>query len=142
MFNQFNPPLYHMADVEFVFDNDDLLRGKLVEPGVWYRLKIGPASQKLSKDSQSTNVEVPTRIIKNADTGDTEYAGVPITLRFNSKAKGFAIGFFASLGAEPTADKPFSFTNADGREIEAFIERKEYEGRLSNTCEHKYRTAA
>ena len=130
-----------MTDVLIEFSNDDLLRGKLVEPS-WYRMKIGETKTSMSKDGGSTNYEVEMRIIKNADNGSTEYTDVPVSARFNSKAKGFMVGFFESLGMEVGPGRPFNLGASEGHEIDAFIERNEFEGKLSNRINHKYRKAA
>lgn len=129
-----------MTDVLIEFSNEDILRGKLVEPA-WYRMKIGPTKTSLSKDGGSTNYEVEMTILRNADNGSTEYADVPVSARFNSKAKGFMVGFFAALGIEVGPGRPFNLGASEGKEIDTFIERNEYEGKLSNKINHKYRTA-
>lgn len=130
-----------MTDILIEFSNEDILRGKLVEPS-WYKLKIGEIKTSMSKAGDSTNYAVEMTIIRNSDNGSEEFAGVPVTARFNSKAKGFMVGYFAALGIEVGPGKPFNLGASEGREIDAFVERKEYEGKLSNDITHKYRAAA
>lgn len=129
------------TDILIEFSNEDILRGKLVEPA-WYRMKIGDTKTAMSKDGQSTNYEVEMTIIKNADNGNEEFTGVPVSARFNSKAKGFMVGYFAALGIEVGPGRPFNLGASMGREIDAFVERNEFEGKLSNRINHKYRVAA
>jgi hypothetical protein len=123
------------------FSKRDLLRGKAVEPA-WYRMRIEGVGEKLSADGGSTNYPVEGTIIKNADTGSEEFAGVPIDWNFNSKAMGFAIGFLQSLGVEVNDKDRFDLNAASGMEIEVWVENKVYEGRTLNNVTHKYRKAA
>ena len=46
-----------MTDILIEFSNEDILRGKLVEPA-WYRLKIGEIKTSMSKAGDSTNYAV------------------------------------------------------------------------------------
>ena len=121
------------------FSEDDLLRGKIVEPA-WYSLLIKATSESLSKDGDSTNYLVETTILKNADNGSEDFAGVPIELRFNSKAKSFSVGFFNALGVDVKPNARYEFDAAVGKTIDAFIETDTWQGRLKNQVNHKYRT--
>lgn len=124
------------------FSQDDILRGKLLTPG-WYRVVIGLYSEANAKSRESTNWKFEdTRVIKNAENGSEEFTGVPLTLLFNSKAKGFLVGFLSALGAEIKAGSRFNLENASGKEVEVFVENDTYEGRMVNRINHKYRTAA
>jgi hypothetical protein len=78
----------------------------------------------------------------NADTGGSEFTGVPIQIQFNSKptAKGFIEGFLRGLGVEVEATR-YDLANAVGKTVEAYVEHKEFEGRIRNTVNHKYRKA-
>jgi len=123
------------------FGDRDLLRGKLVTPG-WYRVKIesvGEAPAKQSEKGPSTNYPVEGTIIFNGDTGDKEFAGVPLDWNFNSKAIGFAVGFLQAFGVEVKAGTKFDLASAAGRELDVFVENGEYQGRMLNRVNHKYR---
>jgi hypothetical protein len=99
------------------FTQDDLNRGKLVDPGN-YILEIGELNEGPSKGGDSTNIVYEnSRIIANADNGDTSFAGVPLYIRFNSKAKGFMIGFFSALKGE-------AVTSADRFDTRAPVGKK------------------
>lgn len=120
---------------------DDILRGKIVTPS-WYKVKIEDVKEALSKDGQSTNWNVEARIICEADTGDVTFAQVPLRWNFNSKAKGFAIGYLEILNDEEVkAGVRYDLAQSKGREIEVFVETGEYEGRPQNKVNHKYRKA-
>jgi len=127
------------------FNEQDILRNKIVTPG-WYHVRV---DRVLEKPSTGTNPETTTiwplegTIIKNADNGSEEFAGVPTPAGWNfndnPKAKGFMIGFFSSLGAEVTPGTRMELKVAEGKELEVFIENDTYEGRIVNRINHKYR---
>jgi hypothetical protein len=48
-------------------------------------------------------------------------------------------GFLEALGYEVKAGARFDIAACAGKEIDAFIENNEYEGRISNRINHKYR---
>ena len=123
------------------FSDSDLLRNKIVEPA-WYLLDIqAHRTWTPTKDGQSNNCHFETVIEKNADSGDTTFASVPIELQFNDKpkAKGFLEGFLRGLGVDVQAGQRYDLNSAAGKKIEAFIENDTYNGRLVNRCNHKYR---
>lgn len=124
------------------FSQEDINRGKLIVPA-WYRVHIDDISSALSKNGDSTNYLVKATILKNADNGDMEFGGFPTPYwNFNSKAKGFMIGFFASFGIEPTAGQRLDLEAMKGRDLEVFIENELYENRMINRINHKYRKAS
>jgi hypothetical protein len=120
------------------FNDRDLLRGKVVEPA-WYLVQIVSVGEAPSKDGGSTNYPVEGSIIKNAETGSEEFKGVPLDWNFNSKAIGFAVGFLAALGVDVKAGARFELANANGKPIEVFVENGEWQGRIVNRVNHKYR---
>lgn len=124
------------------FTEDDLNRGKIVEPA-WYRMTIGHLTEALSKNGDSTNwVYEDSKIIRNEETNDEKFAGVIIPIRFNSKAKGFTTGFLTVLlGEEVKPGVRYDMKAAEGKEIVAFVENDTYENRLVNRINHKYKAA-
>ena len=120
------------------FSEKDLLRGNVVEPA-WYVVRIDNIGEGPSKDGQSTNYPVQGTIIRNADTGDTSFANTPIDWNFNSKAIGNARGFLESFGVQVSAKKRFELASAVGKELEVFVENDQWQGRLINRVNHKYR---
>jgi hypothetical protein len=121
------------------FSQRDMLRGKIVEPA-WYVVTINNIGEAPSKDGGSTNYPVEGVIVKNSDNGSEEFAGVPLDWNFNSKAIGFAAGFLASFGVDVKADARYDLSNAIGKQLEVFVETGEWQGRLKNQVNHKYRT--
>lgn len=123
------------------FSDRDLLRGKIVTPG-WYRVKIqsvGEAPAKQSDKGPSTNYPVEATILFNGDTGDREFAGIPLDWNFNSKAIGFAVGFLQAFGVEVKSGTRFDLKSAEERELDVFVENDTYQNRLVNRVNHKYR---
>jgi|SRR5262245_7697033 len=124
------------------FGKRDLLRGKIVTPA-WYRVRIesvGEAPAKASEKGPSTNYPVEGTILFNGDTGDVEFANVPLDWNFNSKAIGFAVGFLQAFGVEVTEGTRFDLASASGREVDVFVDTDTYQNRLVNRVNHKYRT--
>ncbi len=124
------------------FSDRDLLRGKIVTPA-WYRVRIesigeAPAKQAEGK-TPSTNYPVEGTILFDGDTGNTEYANVPIDWNFNSKAMGFAAGFLQAFGVEIKAGVRYDLKSAEGRELDVFIENDTWNNRPKNQVNHKYR---
>ena len=118
------------------FEDKDFLRGKLVNPD-WYLMEINSVDEKPSKDGGSTNYMVEGTIIKSR-SGDEAFAGVPIIWNFNSKAKGFIIGFLESLGQKVEPGMRVELAGAAGHKLYVYVENKTYEGRVLNSVNHKY----
>lgn len=124
------------------FGERDLLRGKILPPA-WYRVRIdtvGEAPAKASEKGPSTNYPVEGTVLFNGDNGDTEFAGTPLDWNFNSKAIGFAIGYLQAFGVEVKAGTRFDLKSSEGREVDIFVENGEWQGRMVNRVNHKYRT--
>ncbi len=121
------------------FGQKDLLRGKIVTPA-WYLVRIDGVGEKPSSGGDSTNYPVEGVIIKNADDGSEEFAGVPLDWNFNSKAIGFAVGYLAAFGITPEAAKRYDLNATAGKFVEMFVENDTWQGRMVNRVNHKYRT--
>jgi hypothetical protein len=120
------------------YSEKDLLRGKVVEPA-WYEVHIDAVGEGPSKDGGSTNYPVEGTIVKNDDTGDETFKGVPLDWLFNSKAIGFSVGFLQAFGVDVKAGQRFDLANAAGKNLAVFVENDTYQGRLVNRVNHKYR---
>ncbi len=137
------------------FSDKDLRRGSVLPPG-WYKVKIdkiGEAAAKASDKGPSINYPVEATIICNADNGSTSFkkrqddgtetdislAGMPLDWNFNSKAIGFAVGFLECFGVKVQAGMRFDLEAAQGKDIEVFVENGEWQGRIVNRVNHKYR---
>jgi len=120
------------------FSIRDMLRGKVVTPA-WYRMRIESIGEAPSADGKSTNYPVEGTIVKNAENGSEEFAGVPVDWNFNSKALGFAVPFLQSLGVEVKPGERYELAQAAGTDVEVFVENDTYQGRMVNRVNHKYR---
>ena len=123
------------------FGEEEFLRGKIVAPA-WYLMRIDEVTEKPSKAGDSTNYVIEGIILKNAQDDSTDYAGVPITWMFNSKAMGFMIGFLQSLGVDVKPGMRIELAAAQGKELQVYVENKTFEGRLLNAVNHKYKPVA
>lgn len=122
------------------FNPKDLLRGKPITPA-WYRVKIDSVGEAPSADKQSQNYPVEGTVLYNADNGDKAFEGYPIDWNFNSKAIGFATGYLEAFGISVAADKRYDLGASVGQELDVFIENGEWQGRIVNRVNHKYRKA-
>jgi hypothetical protein len=120
------------------FSEKDLMRGKVVDPA-WYLMQIESVGEAPSKDGGSTNYPVEGTIIRNADNGDEKFKGMLIEWNFNSKAIGFAAGFLNAFGVDVKAGARFELSQAAGKQVEVFVENGEWQGRIVNRVNHKYR---
>lgn len=126
------------------FNESDLLRNKLVVPA-WYRVSIDSVGEwKPSKQATSNNLEVEGTIIKNADNGDEEFAGVPVTFRLNDHPKMKpALEIFLRVATGETIEKGrYEIGAVVGKEIEVFIGNRTWEGQVRNDVTMKYRPVA
>lgn len=132
------------------YSRKDLLRDKIVNPA-WYLVLIETIGEWTdSRDGKSQNMIVEGVIVKNAETGATDFADVPIggmgSWNFNTKAMGFSKGLVNAvanqLGLNPdeiTPETRIEFKHLEGKYVEVFIENDTYEGRIKNKVQHKYR---
>ena len=118
----------------------DILRSRIVTPA-WYRVKIESVGQKMAASGTSTNFPLEGTILYDADNGDKTFAGVPTPANwmFNSSAIGLAVEFLKALGTEVRPNMRVELKNAEGKEIDIFIENGLYQGRAQNVINHKYR---
>jgi hypothetical protein len=128
------------------FSEQDLLRNKIITPG-WYVARV---DQVLTKPAKGNNPETSTiwpiegTVIKNADNGSVEFAGVPTPAGWNfndnPRAKGFIEGFLRCvMGSDVKPGVRYELKAAEGKELEVFIENDTFEGRVVNRINHKYR---
>ncbi|HWY33595.1 MAG TPA: hypothetical protein VNX68_03045 [Nitrosopumilaceae archaeon] len=124
------------------FSEKDILRSKIVEPA-WYTVKIDSFESKLAGSGKSTNIRLEGTIVKNADTGDTKFAGVPAPYFwfFNTGAIGKMIPLIQAV--DPTVEvTPHFRLNMEGligKEVEMFIGNGEYNNSITNAITGQYR---
>jgi len=138
------------------FSDKDLKRGTVLSPG-WYRVRIdnvGEVPAKASDKGPSTNYPVEGTVLFNADNGskvmnkkqddgslvEVNLEGLPLDWNFNSKAIGFAVGFLECFGVKVEKGMRFDLNASAGKEIDVFVENGEWQGRIVNRVNHKYRT--
>lgn len=128
------------------FSEEDILRSKVVTPG-WYVVRVNRVNTKPSKgDNPETTTIWPVdgTIIKNAENGSEEFAGVPTPAGWNfndnPKAKGFIIGFVKAVtGDDIKPGQRIELAAAEGKQLIVFIENDTFEGRIVNRINHKYK---
>lgn len=126
------------------FTDADVKADMLVDPA-WYHVRVDRVGEGVeSKDKGSMNYPVSAVIIKDAGTGSTTFAGVPLegsrwNWNFNSKMKPALIKFAKALsGEEVKAGDRLDTENLSG-ELECFIDNSTYNGTTKNDVKHQYR---
>lgn len=128
----------------FTITQDDVNKGKLVEPGVWYPVEIQKVEDKETKKGEDM------ALVHLLITGG-EFQGVVLYQNFMPEYPGFIIDFLAAVsGVERTKDFEKSLINqpipvADktlkGKKLEVFVTRGTYNNKPTNNIEG-YRPAA
>ena len=117
----------------------DINRNRIVTPG-WYKVLFEGYDEKVSSKGDSNNHYLEGSIICNDDTGDTEFAGCPTPLGycFSEKVPAFAIGLMEAMG-ETVVPGRIDLSAMVGKEVAIYFENGEYDGRIVNRINHKYR---
>lgn len=124
------------------FSAKDRLRSTVVQPSN-YLVQINSVSEAMAKDGKSKNFIIDdAEIIRDADSGSTQFAGVPLPFwTFNSKRPDFMIPFFEALGVTIGDDTKLEWNAVSGKKIVVFIGNGEYDGRMQNQVKGTYRAA-
>jgi hypothetical protein len=116
----------------FSVTKQDLLRSKVVTPGVYLltikSIKEGPGKN----DPQSTVTTVEMEIKSGPDT---KAVGVPISYWLSEKAPGMAVGFLEAVSGKKVPEDGMSVPDWSpyiGREVKAFIKNEMYNNRPTN----------
>ena len=125
-----------MSDDVLDFTETDIKRGVIL-PSDWYKFDIMSYRKELAKAGDSTNY-IFELVSKSSNE---KFNSVPITQRFNSKAKGFMIPFIEACGATVAAGKKYDPNNCVSKTIEAFARVGEYNGNPKNELT-QFRAAA
>ena len=118
------------------FAETDIKRGVIL-PADWYKFKIESYRSELSKAGDSTNY-IYELVSQNANE---KFNNIPITHRFNSKAKGFMIPFLDACGANVKPGTKYDPNNCVGKAIQAYARVGEYNGNPKNELT-QFRVAA
>lgn len=122
--------------LEFNWDEEDLKRGTLFDPG-WYLFVIKKSFDKLDSKKEA-NLWVLDMTCVQAEGGDKKFEGSPIRHNFSEKAPGFLKNFLAALGA-PMNPKGGSFkVDHDrfiGKKVYGMVVQQPYEGRMTSKIE-------
>lgn len=119
---------------------EDIVGSTVVEPA-WYEVEVTSVEDKMSKDNTSTNSWLKGKIVKNADNGDTKYAGVPTPFLWMINSKGIfaSVALFKSIGVDMEDGKRYDTQAFSGRRLEAFIGNELYNGAMQNKMMGQYR---
>lgn len=127
------------------FTQDDINRSKIVSPA-FYRVRINSIASKAAKTGGGTNLWLEGVILKNADNGSEEFAGVPTPYlwMFSSKDIGKMIPLLQAVEptftVDPTARIPLD--TLQGQELEVFIGNGTWNNQVTNVITNQYRPVA
>lgn len=105
---------------------EDINRGKLLEPGVWYNCQVVKVYDTPSNSGDSINTNVDCQVI------DGPFKGAMIYVRFNEKAPGFAVPFLSAFGIDVAPGVEYDLSALEGRKLKIFVTHREYNNRLYN----------
>lgn len=111
--------------MRFRLSQDDLNKGKLIEPG-WYTFRVEKVYEEPSKDKSSTNTKVDCRIV------DGEFGGMMVTRVFSEKAPGFVVPFLKAFGIEVVADEEYNLAATENMEFKGYVSHREYNNQKYN----------
>jgi len=95
---------------------DDLMRGKIVEPG-WYAVEVHGVTEKAAKTDGSQNWIVEYKVLN-----DGEFQGVLVNRLFNEKAAGMMAPFLIACGQKIGAEGgEFDIYATIGRKIQIHV---------------------
>jgi hypothetical protein len=112
--------------MRFRLTEEDLNRGRLLEPGIWYNCEILKVYDTPSRTGDSLNTNVDCQVI------DGPFKGAMVYVRFNEKAPGFVVPFLQALGVEVKPGEEYDLKATEGRKIRIFIQHREYNGKYYN----------
>ena len=120
--------------MKFDISRDDMLRSKVIKPGVYLvtieSITQGPGTN----DPQSITTTVNLKV---KDGPDRNAIGVPIRTWFSEKAAGMAVEFLEAVTKTkiPEDGAGFDMEMAVGREVKAYVGNVKYNGRMQNRVE-------
>lgn len=122
------------------FNAEDINRSRIVEPA-YYRVRIDEVEISAAKKGNSINYRLEGVIVKNADTGDVKFAGVPTPYlwMYNSKLIGNMVPLLEAMGETVGEGYRLNTDNLKGKEVEVFIGNAEYNGNIQNSMTNKFR---
>jgi hypothetical protein len=121
------------------FTEDDLKQGMLVDPA-WYRVHVDSVGEKPTVTEKGPSINFPCAgvILFDANTGNNAFKGVRIYFQFNSKFKSAIKAALEAIGENVTAGS-YELKALEGKEIDVFVERGEYQGRFNNRVNGGFR---
>lgn len=129
----------------FTITQDDINKGKLVEPAVWYPVEVVKVEDKIAKTSGADMILVHLLITAG------EFKGTTLYQNFMPDFPGFIVDFLAAIsGTERTKEfeqkilnNPIDISDktVKGKKLEVYVTRGSYNNKPNNQIEG-YRPAA
>ena len=113
----------------FTVTREDMLRGKVLEPG-WYKAVISKVSQEPASTDGSTNTIIDFTVTEG------QFKDTPLKRYFSEKAPGFIVPFLVACGAPVgEAGGTFDIEKCKGKVIMIYVANDMYNNRPTNKVE-------
>ena len=114
--------------MKYRFNQDDINRGKLVEPGLWYNVEV----VKVYEDTCQIKGESVGRTNVDLQITDGNFKGAMLYVNFNEKYPSYMIPFLAAFGVEVKPDTDYDPESTVGRKLRVFVNHREWNNKFYN----------
>jgi hypothetical protein len=110
------------------------LKRSLVCDANWYPVHIDSVTEELNKKGDANNIIVDMTVVQSGDEDKDKFVGVSLRRYFSEKAPGMATNFIIACGGaiDPESGGEFELESAAGKQVEAYVKPRQYEGRMVN----------
>ena len=110
------------------------LKARLVLDANWYPVQIDTVVEEVNKKGDAQNIIVDMTVLSSGDEDKDKFAGCNLRRYFSEKAPGMAINFIVACGGsiDEEAGGDFELESAAGKQVEAYVKPRQYEGRMVN----------
>ncbi len=110
------------------------LKARLVLDANWYPVHIDTVVEELNKKGDANNVIIDMTVLTSGDADKDKFSDCTLRRYFSEKAPGMAINFIVACGGSINEDEggEFELESAAGKQIEAYVKPRQYEGRMVN----------
>jgi hypothetical protein len=110
------------------------LKARLVLDANWYPVAINTVVEEINKKGDANNVIIDMTVLHSGDEDKDKFEQCTLRRYFSEKAPGMAINFIVACGGSINEDEggEFELESAVGKQIEAYVKPRQYEGRMVN----------
>jgi hypothetical protein len=110
------------------------LKKAMVCDANWYPVNIDSVTEETNKKGDAQNIIIDMTVLPSEDEDKNKFAGVTLRRYFSEKAPGMASNFIVACGGtiDTETGGEFELESAAGKQIEAYVKPRQYEGRMVN----------